>query len=102
MQLTVKRRETALLAAVFGAFLLVGCGAHYGRRPGLGGGPPARAGDRDRECSERIRKAEAKLRREIDRHGERSRQAEKRRYELERERERCGGGRDRDHDRDNR
>ena len=104
MQLTVKRRETALLVAVFGAFLLVGCGAHYGRRPGLGGGPPTRAGDRDRECSERIRKAEAKLRREIDRHGEHSQQAQKRRYELDRELERCGGGRDRDrdHDRDNR
>ena len=104
MLLTVKRRETALLAAVFGAFLLVGCGAHYGRRPGLGGGPPTRAGDRDYECRERIRKAEAKLRREIDRHGEHSRQAQKRRYQLDRELERCGRGRDRDrdHDRDNR
>ena len=95
---TVKRREATLLAAVFGAFLLVGCGAHYGRRPGLGGVPPTRAGDRDQECRERIRKAEAKLRREIERHGEHSRQAEKRRHELERERERCGGDRYRDHD----
>jgi len=104
MLLMVKRMETALVAAVFGAFLLVGCGAHYGRRSGLGGVPPARAGDRDHECRERIRKAEAKLRREIYRHGEHSRQAQKRRYELDRELERCGGGRDRDrdHDRDNR
>ena len=90
MLLTVKRGETALLAAVFGAFLLVG------------GVAPTLAGDRDYECRERIQKAEAKLRREIDRHGERSRQAEKRRYELERALERCGRGRDRDRDRDNR
>ena len=100
--LTGKLRETALLATVFGAFLLVGCGPHYGRRSGLGGVAPTRAGDRDHECRERIDKAEAKLRREIDRHGEHSRQAEKRHFELERARERCGRGRDRDHDRDNR
>jgi hypothetical protein len=98
MMLTVKRGGTTLLAAVFGTFLLVGCGAHYGRRSGLGGVPPTRAGDRDNGCRERIQKAEAKLRREIDRHGEHSRQAEKRRNELERVRERCGLNRDRDHD----
>ena len=96
MPFTVKRGETILLAVVFGAFLLVGCGAHYGRRSGPGGVPPTRAGNRDPECRERIYKAEANLRREIDRHGERSRQAEKRRQELERARERCGGDRDRD------
>ena len=90
MLLTVKRGKTTLLAAVFGAFLLVG------------GVAPTLAGDRDHECRERIHKAEAKLRREIDRHGEHSRQAEKRRHELERARERCGGDRDRDHDHDNR
>lgn len=100
MLLTVKRREATLLAAVFGAFLLVGCGAHPGRRSGLGGVAPTRAGDQDNACRERIHKAEAKLRREIDRHGEHSRQAQKRRSELDRELERCGRGRDRDRDRD--
>lgn len=86
MSLTVKRGETTLLAAAFGAFLLVG------------GAAPTLAGDRDNGCRERIQKAEAKLRREIDRHGEHSRQARKRRNELERVRERCGRDRDRDHD----
>ena len=86
MLFTLKRWETTLLVAVFGAFLLIG------------GVTPTLAGDRDHECREKIHKAEAKLRREIDRHGERSRQAEKRRYELERARERCGRDRDRDHD----
>ena len=88
MLLTVKRGKTALLAAVLGAFLLVG------------GVAPTLAGDRDNGCRERIEKAEAKLRREIDRHGEHSRQAEKRRNELERVSERCGGDRDHDHDHD--
>jgi hypothetical protein len=86
MLLTLKRWEATLLVAVFGAFLLIG------------GVAPTLAGDRDQGCRERIRKAELKLRREIDRHGEHSRQAEKRRYELERARERCGHDRDRDHD----
>ena len=90
MLLTVKRGKTTLLAAVFGALLLVG------------GVAPALAGDRNHECRERIHKAEAKLRRKIDRHGEHSQQAQKRRYELDRELERCGRGRDRDRDRDNR
>lgn len=90
MLLRVKRGKTTLLAAMFGVFLLVG------------GVAPILAGDRDRDCRERIHKAEAKLRREIDRHGEHSQQAHKRRYELERARERCGGDRDRDHNHDNR
>ena len=87
MQFAVKRWETTLLAVAFGACLLVS------------GVAPALAGDRDYECRERIHKAEEKLRHEIDRHGERSRQAEKRRHELERVRESCG--RDRDRNRDN-
>jgi len=86
----LEREKTTLLAAVFGAFLLVGSVA------------PALARDRDDECRERIHKAEARLRHEIERHGEHSRQAEKRRHELERARERCGRDRDRDHDHDNR
>ena len=90
MLLRVKHGKTTLLAAVFGVFLLVG------------GVTPILAGDRDNGCRERIHNAEANLRREIDRHGEHSRQAQKRRDQLERERARCGGDRDRDHDRDNR
>jgi len=74
---------------MFGVFLLVGCMAS------------ALAGDRDHDCRERIEKAEAKLRREIDRHGERSRQAEKRRPQLEKTRERRRGDRDRDYNHDN-
>ena len=81
--------KTTLVAAMSGVFLLVCCVA------------PALAGDRDHECRERIEKAEAKLRREIDRHGERSRQAEKRRHELDEARERCRGDRDRDYNHDN-
>ena len=81
--------KTTLVAAMLGVFLLVGCVA------------PALAGDRDHKCRERIEKAEAKLRREIDRHGERSRQAEKRRHKLEEAPARCGGDRDRDHNHDN-
>jgi hypothetical protein len=61
----------------------------------------ALTGDRDHECRERIEKVQARLRREIDRQGERSRQAEKCRHELEEARERCRGDRDRDHNRDN-
>jgi hypothetical protein len=90
MLLRVERGKTSLLAAVFGAFLLVGSVA------------PTVARDRDDKCRERIHKAEAKLRHEIERHGEHSRQAQKRRYELERARERCGRDRDRDHNHDNR
>ena len=81
--------KTTLVAAMLGVFLLVGCVM------------PALAGDRDHECRERIEKAEAKLRREIDRHGERSRQAEKRRPQLEKTRERRRGDRDRDYNHDN-
>ena len=90
MLLRVERGKTTLLAAVFGAFLLVGSVA------------PTVARDQNDKCRERIQKAEAKLRYEIERHGEHSRQAQKRRYELERARERCGRDRDRDHDHDNR
>jgi len=90
MLLRIERGKTTLLAAVLGAFLLVGSVA------------PTVARDRDDECRERIHKAEAKLRHEIERHGEHSRQAEKRRHELERARERCDRDHNRDHDHDNR
>jgi len=90
MLLRLKHGKTTLLAAVFGVFLLVG------------GVTPILAGDRDSDCRERIHNAEANLKREIDRHGEHSRQAEKRRHELERVRESCGRDRDRDHEHYNR
>ena len=80
-----KPGKTTLLAAAFGVYLLVG------------GVAPTLARDRDDKCRERIHKAEMKLRREIERHGEHSRQAEKRRYELERARESCSRNRDREH-----
>ncbi len=52
--------------------------------------------DRDRKCEQKIRKAEAKLQDAIRKHGERSRQAEKRRHDLEEARERCHRGGDHD------
>jgi hypothetical protein len=60
---------------------------------------PARA-DRDDRCEKRIHQAEQKLRKAVDRHGENSRQAQKRREELERARRGCGDRRDHDRDRD--
>jgi len=50
----------------------------------------ARADDHDRECERRIHRAEEKLQREIDRHGEHSRQAEQKRHDLEEARRSCG------------
>lgn len=61
---------------------------------------PARA-DRDdhhERCERDVRKAERNLDNAIHKHGEHSRQAEKRRHELEEARERCHMG-DHDHDR---
>ena len=46
--------------------------------------------DRRYRCERRIRRAEANLQRAIVRHGERSRQAERRRQELAEVRARCG------------
>ena len=66
----------------------------------LAGTVPARAlvRDDDRRCEERIHKAEANLQNAIRKHGERSRQAERRRHELQEARERCHhGDRYRDH-----
>jgi hypothetical protein len=78
--------KSMLLAAALSGFVM------------LGGAAPAQARDRDDNCAQRIRKAEASLDRETRRHGEHSRQAAKRRHQLEEARERCRG--DRDHDRD--
>jgi hypothetical protein len=58
----------------------------------LAGTVPARAlddHDRGRRCEQRVHSAEARLQNAIRKHGERSRQAEKRRHELEEAREHC-------------
>ncbi len=52
------------------------------------GALPAMA-DARKDCEKRIRKAEQNLQREIERHGERGKNVEKRRRELERQRENC-------------
>ena len=80
-------KKTGFLAALLSSALL------------LGNAVPVHAFDRDDKCVRRIRKAEDNLRKAERRHGEHSRQAEKRRHELEEARERCHQ-RDRDHDRD--
>jgi hypothetical protein len=46
-------------------------------------------------CEQRIHRAEGNLRKAIRRHGEHSRQAERRRHELEEARRSCGRNRDR-------
>ena len=79
----VNRCKNILFAAGLGVLLLAG------------GVARTQASDNNRRCEQRIHQAEEKLRREIDRHGERSRQAEKRRHELEQARRSCGEGRDR-------
>jgi len=65
----------------------------------LAGSVPARAmardHDRERRCEQRIRKAEINLQNAIRKHGDRSRQAERRRHELEEARERCRYNHDR-------
>ena len=53
------------------------------------GVPQAKADDDHRECRERVERDQAKLDRAIQRHGERSRQAEHARHELNEQRERC-------------
>jgi len=60
---------------------------------------PARA-DRDDKCEKRIHQAEERLRSAIQRHGENSKQAHKRREQLEEAQRSCGGRRDHDRDRD--
>jgi len=79
----VNRWKNILLVAASGVLLLVG------------GVARTQAGDSDRQCQQRVHRAEEKLRKEIDRHGEHSRQAERRRHELEEARRSCGGDRDR-------
>ncbi len=54
----------------------------------IGGALPSLADARS-DCRERIRRAETNLKKEIERHGERGKDVEKRKRELQRERERC-------------
>jgi hypothetical protein len=56
----------------------------------LGGSVIVQAQGRPYHCERRIRQAEINLQRAIERHGEHSRQAEKRRRELAEIRARCG------------
>jgi hypothetical protein len=44
----------------------------------------------DHDCDKRIHQAEVKLQKEIDKHGEHSPQADRRRHELEEVRRSCG------------
>jgi hypothetical protein len=73
--MSVLRRATAA-ALVLGGLL-------------LGGAAPLRADHWHEECEHQIHRAEWRLRRAIERHGEGSPQAEHRRHELEEIRERC-------------
>ena len=79
----VNRWTRLLFVPLFGILLL------------MGGVAQTRAGDNDRQCEQRIHKAEENLRKAVDRHGEHSSQAERRRHELEEARRSCGGDRDR-------
>ena len=78
MQDGAKRCKNFLFVLALGVLLLIS------------GAILTRAADHDSNCRKRIHKAEEKLRKEIDRHGERSQQAEKRRRELEEVRRSCG------------
>lgn len=72
--------KAGFVAAAFGAALLVGAGS-------------AQANPRDfRRCQDRFDREEAKLRRDIGRHGFNSHQARNRRAKLFRLRQQCGFG----------
>ncbi len=67
----------------------------------VGSSLPARADDehgRHERCERDMHRAEDKLHEAIEKHGEHSRQAEKRRHELEDVRHRCHWQEDHDHD----
>jgi len=65
----------------------------------VGSSLQARADDRDRDnrCERRVHQAEDKLRDAVQRHGEDSKQARKRRHELEEARRQCPDHHDMDH-----
>ena len=83
MSRRVNRWKNILFVPALGVLLLAG------------GAALTQASDSVRQCNQRIHKAEENLRKEVDRHGEHSRQAEKRRHELEEAQRKCGGDRDR-------
>ena len=74
----VKRCKNILFLAALGVGLLMSVGTL------------TRAADYDKDCRKRIHNAEKNLRKAVDKHGEHSRQAEKRRHELEEVRRNCG------------
>jgi len=84
----VSRWKSILFVPALGVMLLAG------------GVARTQASDNDRHCDQRIHKAEDNLRKAVDRHGEHSSQAEKRRHELEESKRSCGGDHDHDHDHD--
>lgn len=77
-------RRTFVAMALGGFLLIGGCVA-------------SQASDHRGQCEQRVRKAEANLRKEVERHGERSHQAEQRRRELEKARASCRGDERGDH-----
>ncbi len=79
----VSRWKSILFVPALGVLLLAG------------GVARTRASDNDRHCDQRIHKAEDNLRKAVDKHGEHSSQAEKRRHELDEAKRTCGD----DHDR---
>jgi hypothetical protein len=83
--MSLRMLTRTMLGAILGATMVAGVAA------------PAHA-DRDDRCRREIRKAEQNLEKEVRRHGEGSRGAEKRRRELEEKRERCHMRGDEHHD----
>lgn len=59
----------------------------------LGGGVAITKAGAPDDCAKRIQKAEDKLRKEIDKHGEHSPQADQKRRDLDEVRRQCGGDR---------
>ena len=82
MSRKVNRWKSILYVPALGVLLLAGGVGH------------TQASDNDRQCNQRIHKAEENLRKAVDRHGEQSRQAEKRRHERGEAQRSCGGDRD--------
>ncbi len=74
------------LLAMIGGFLLIG------------GVRSAEARDRDNACEQQMRNAEANYQKAVRKHGEHSKQANKRRQQMEQVRDRCRGEQ-KDHDR---
>lgn len=65
------------------------------------GAAPMRAADRDDKCEQKVRGLEEQLHQAERKHGEHSKQADKKRRQLEEAREKCRhSDHDRDHDRD--